>query len=488
MSTPNNNASPGYELPDEDRPASATPTESLLESQSASPAHDPYSALRLPIYRYYAASYALAVIGGQIQLSAVDWELYTRTNSKLFLGMLGMAQFIPIALLSLPAGQLADLFNRRKILLITQLGLAVWGLVMAALSVYATHSPAFTAIFPFAVLVVLFLNGVTITFARPARASILPNLVPKSIFPNAVTWNSSMFEVASMVGPAIGGFLVYRFPPAIAYLFNSAFLIACFVMTLPLPNITPPRRSAAAGSSSTLKQILNFESLIAGIQFVFARPLLLAAMTMDLFAVLLGGAVYLLPVFARDILHVGSLGYGFMRAAPAVGAFTMALIVAHTPPMKRAGRNLLLAVIGFGAATIVFGLSRNFWLSLAMLALTGAFDNISVVVRHTLVQLLTPDDKRGRVSAVNQVFIGSSNELGGFESGTTAQLFGAVPSVVAGGIGTILVVLAVAIKWPQLRKFGALHSASPDSTPDTAPAFPVINPQPPSNSPPASTS
>jgi MFS family permease len=222
--------------------------------------------------------------------------------------------------------------------------------------------------------------------------------------------------------------------------------------------------------------------LYAGIHFVFSRPLLLATMTMDLFAVLLGGAVYLLPVFARDILHVGSLGYGFMRAAPAVGAFSMAMIVAHSPPMKKAGRNLLLAVAAFGLATIVFGLSRNYLLSLAMLVLTGAFDNVSVVVRHTLVQLLTPDDMRGRVSAVNQVFIGSSNELGGFESGTTAQLFdkvhwaglpGATWSVVTGGVGTILVVLAVAWKWPQVRQFGSLHSASPDTAlPTPTPSTP----------------
>jgi MFS family permease len=455
----------GYELPNEDRPSSASPTEKELEQQvpPTPPGHDPYAALRYPAYRYYAASYSLAVIGGQIQLSAVDWELYTRTNSKLLLGMLGMAQFIPIALLSLPAGQIADLFNRKRILLITQLCLAVWGFVMALLSVYAEHSPHFISYFPYAVLIVLFLNGVTLTFARPSRASILPNLVPKSVFPNAVTWNSSMFEVASMLGPALGGFIVHFLSPHTAYLANSAFLLACFLMTLPLPDFAP-RRSVAAGSPSTLKQIFNFESLIAGIHFVFARPLLLATMTMDLFAVLLGGAVYLLPVFARDILHVGSLGYGFMRAAPAVGAFTMAMFVAHMPPMKRAGRNLLLSVIGFGLATIVFGLSHNFWLSLAMLALTGAFDNISVVVRHTLVQLLTPDEMRGRVSAVNQVFIGSSNELGGFESGTTAQLFGAVPSVVAGGIGTILVVLAVAWKWPHVRKFGALNEANPSTS------------------------
>jgi MFS family permease len=272
-----------------------------------------------------------------------------------------------------------------------------------------------------------------------------------------------------MVGPALGGFIVHYLSAPIAYLSNSLFLLACFLMTLPLPNLQPAN-SNPQPSTSTFKRIFNFTSLTAGLHFVFSRPLLLAAMTMDLFAVLLGGAVYLLPVFARDILHVDSFGYGCMRAAPAVGAFTMAMVIAHTPPMKRAGRNLLLAVVGFGAATIVFALSHNFWLSLLMLAFTGAFDNISVVVRHTLVQLLTPDDMRGRVSAVNQVFIGSSNELGGFESGTTASLFGTVPSVVAGGIGTILVVIAVAIKWPQIRKFGSLHSANPDHSPAATPA------------------
>jgi MFS family permease len=333
---------------------------------------------------------------------------------------------------------------------------------MAGLSVFATHAPWFNAIFPYAVLVVLFLNGVTITFARPARAAILPNIVPKSIFSNAVTWNSSMFEVASMTGPALGGFIVHFLSPSTAYFVNSLFLLACFAMTLPLPNVRPQRGRGDGAQAPILRRVFNFESLYAGIHFVFSRPLLLATMTMDLFAVLLGGAVYLLPVYARDILHVGSLGYGFMRAAPAVGAFSMAMIVAHSPPMKKAGRNLLLSVVGFGAATIVFGLSRNFWLSLAMLVLTGAFDNISVVVRHTLVQLLTPDEMRGRVSAVNQVFIGSSNELGGFESGTTAQLFGAVTSVVAGGIGTILVVCAIAVKWPQVWRFGALQDARPD--------------------------
>ncbi|HEX3355747.1 MAG TPA: MFS transporter, partial [Tepidisphaeraceae bacterium] len=207
----------------------------------------------------------------------------------------------------------------------------------------------------------------------------------------------------------------------------------------------------------------GFKTLVAGVRFVFNHKLLLPAMTLDLFAVLFGGASFLLPFFATDQLHVGSFGFGLLRAAPSIGAVGMALVIAHLPPMKRAGRSLLLAVVGFGLATIVFGFSRNFWLSMFMLFLTGAFDNVSVVVRHTLVQLQTPDAMRGRVSAVNQVFIGSSNELGGLESGVTAAIFGLVGSVVFGGIGTILVVGLVMLVWPQLGRFGSLQDTPAES-------------------------
>jgi MFS family permease len=223
--------------------------------------------------------------------------------------------------------------------------------------------------------------------------------------------------------------------------------VGCFAFALPLPE---PKRAARTSEAP------GFASLLAGVRFVWQTRLMLAAMTLDLFAVLLGGATYLLPIFSERLGH-GSAGYGYLRAAPAVGAFSMAMIQAHMPPLKRAGRTLLLAVAGFGAATIVFGFSTSYWLSLFMLALTGAFDNVSVVVRHTLVQLLTPDSMRGRVSAVNQVFIGSSNELGGMESGLTAAWLGPVTSVVGGGIGTILVVILVAMGWPQVRRLGKIR-------------------------------
>jgi hypothetical protein len=249
-----------------------------------------------------------------------------------------------------------------------------------------------------------------------------------------------------MLGPAIGGAIVGAGGAASAYLLNAVLLLVCAMLTWRFPNTAVEPRTEAPG----------FKSLLAGVNFVFTRKLLLATLTLDLFAVLLGGAVYLLPLFAEKILHVGPTGFGWLRAAPSFGAFSMALILAHRPPMQRAGRALLLAVGGFGMATIVFGLSRNFALSMTMLIVIGAFDNISVVVRHTLVQLLTPDSMRGRVSAVNQVFIGSSNELGGLESGFTAAWWGPVRAVVFGGIGTIVTVAAVAFFAPSLRKFGRL--------------------------------
>jgi len=448
MSDPSSNDSAqAYELPDGERPTAATPTEAEIKSAPAP--HDPYAALRFRNYRFYVASYSIAVVGGQIQTAAIDWELYQRTHSKLLIGILGLVQFLPIFLLALPAGQAVDIFDRRKILLLTQLFLSLFGLAMAINSRYlggAGHTVAFAS----CALAILFLNGISLTFARPARASILPHIVPQALFPNAVTWNTSMFEVAWMTGAAVGGAVVY-FSPVWAYILNAVLLLICFMVTLPLPSVRAAEKKA-----------VNFRSLIAGVRFVFDTRLLVATMTLDLFAVLLGGATYLLPIFAQDILHVGGIGYGWLRAAPAIGAMCMALVVAHMPPMKHAGRNLLFAVAGFGLATVVFGLSRNYWLSLAMLFLTGAFDNISVVVRHTLVQLLTPDPMRGRVSAVNQLFIGSSNELGGFESGVTAEYLGLIRSVVFGGIGTVLVVLGVASLWPQLRRLGPLNEVQPE--------------------------
>jgi len=276
-----------------------------------------------------------------------------------------------------------------------------------------------------------------------------------------MTWSATFFQVSAISGPALAGWIIgwqqvqlgHRTFPTLplAYLLDATCAVSFGVLLL-FVRIRP---------TESRKEPASLKTLLAGIHFVWRNQIILATISLDLFAVLLGGATYLLPIFATSILHVGPVGFGWLRAAPALGAATMAMLIAHLPPMKNAGRDLLLAVIGFGVATIIFGLSRNFWLSLAMLYLTGAFDNISVVVRHTLVQVLTPDEMRGRVSAVNNVFIGASNELGGWESGLTAQIFGPIVSVVGGGIGTILVVLATAFTWPQLRRFGSLHDAQP---------------------------
>ncbi|MHC5542725.1 MFS transporter, partial [Singulisphaera rosea] len=292
-----------------------------------------------------------------------------------------------------------------------------------------------------------------------ARWSLLPEVIPTSLLSNAVTWNSSGMQVASVAGPALGGLVIAITGGApLAYLLDACCSLVVVASILSVKTSDSPR----------LNEPVSLESLLAGFRFVSRNELILATITLDLFAVLLGGATALLPIFARDILHIGPVGLGWLRAAPSIGAVAIALVIAHRPPLRSAGMALLWCVVGFGLATVVFGLSRNVILSFLMLALTGAFDNISVLVRSTLVQVLTPNSMRGRVSAVNAIFIGTSNELGGFESGMTARLFGPVASVVGGGIGTILVVFAVALIWPRIRHLDSLHDAKPMDEPAPA--------------------
>ena len=409
--------------------------------------HDPYEAFRYVAFRRFAASYVLAIVGSQVLSATVQWDVYQQTKDPFAIGLVGLINAIPVILFALPAGHVADRFSRKRVLLVTQVPLAVCPATLAMLHAWnpAGLSLAVT-------LTLLGINATALTFARPARASIIPNLVPRVAYPNAFAWMSSLFETAAWVGPAISGLLIV-FDVAWSYLTSALCLLFCFGITLFLPHDEPSR---------TIEHESGWRSLSAGVRFVLESPLLLAAMTLDLLAVLLGGATYLLPVFAER-LGVQSIGYGWMRAAPALGAFTMAVIQAHRAPTMRAGRTLLWSVAAFGIATIVFGLSQNFWLSLAMLFVIGASDNISVVIRQTLIQTLTPDSMRGRVSAVNQVFIGASNELGGLESGVTAKLFGPIASVVGGGVGTILVVLGVAMKWPHLRRLSSLKDLQPQA-------------------------
>jgi MFS family permease len=402
--------------------------------------HDAYAALRSASYRRFLFGNVLSAIALEMQSVAIGWELYQRTNSPAAIGFVGLAQFLPVFILALPAGHAADLFSRKWTFVLAQVTMAVGSATLGTLSLL--QGPI---AFIYVSLVVV---GVGRAFAAPARSALVPQLVEVSALTNAVTWNSSGWHVASMIGPAIGGGLIAMTGQAAqCYLAAASCCVACavFVATVhprPVERSTDP---------------LTFRSLLAGVRFVWATPLILATITLDLFAVLFGGATALLPIYARDILEIGPTGLGWLRAAPAIGAFIMAITVAHRPPLKRAGRAMLLAVAGFGVATIVFGFSTNPILSFAMLALTGALDNISMIVRGTLIQLLTPDPMRGRVSAVNTIFIVTSNELGAFESGMVAELFGPIVSAVSGGIGSLLVVAAVAAHWPEVRKLGSLR-------------------------------
>ncbi len=446
------------DIPDPPRPGGVSLTEQSLEQQipaeTAAVGHDPYAVLRLPAYRRYLAGMTLSRMGQEFLIAAVGWEITLRSaKPALALGMVGLIGALPVILLALPAGHLADSVDRKRLTMLTCFAGALCSVGLAVVSFEVA---------PLLWMYALLLAATTMSaVGGPAQSSLRRQIVPIALYSNATTWSSSLFQVASMIGPAVAGGIiaidsihlgqkVVRTLP-ITYLVDALGGMALVVL-LAVTEVRPVARRVETPSLKTL---------LAGIQFVRLNKIILATITLDLFAVLFGGATYLLPLYAKSVLRIDAVGFGWMRAAPAMEALVMAVIVAHLPPMKKAGRNLLWAVLGFGLATIVFGLSRSFVLSLVMLFLTGAFDNISVVIRHTLVQVLTPDTMRGRVSAVNNVFIGASNELGGFESGLTAQWMGPIWSVVAGGIGTIFVVLVVNAVWPQVRSFGSLADARP---------------------------
>ena len=402
--------------------------------------HDAYAALRFRDYRLFAISNVFSTIGQQMQSVAIGWELYERTDLAMSLGVVGLVQALPLILLTLAAGHVADQFDRKRVVLITQLILALCSVGLAVLS-YSQGAI-------YLIYACLLFSSAARAFNKPASDAMLATLVPMEAFNNAVTWNSSSFQVATLVGPALGGLVIALQKSAmLVYVLNVvlAFTAAGLIILI------------AARQPTHSKSVAMIKTLETGVSFVIKTKVILAAITLDLFAVLLGGATTLLPIYAKDILHVGPTGLGWLRAAPAIGAFLMAVITAHLPPMQRAGQTMLWAVTGFGVATIIFGMSRSFWLSLLMLMLTGAFDNISIIIRRTLVLTRTPNDMRGRVSAISRVFSGTSNELGGFESGLVAAFFGPVVSTTVGGIGTIAVVLTVALLFPHIRQLGSLQ-------------------------------
>ncbi len=407
--------------------------------QKDSSSHDAYGPLRLAGYRRFLLANILASAGAEMQVVAVGWELYERTHSARDLGLVGLAMVTPVLLLAIPAGHAADRFSKKSLILASQSLMALASLSLTALS--ATRGPIAL------IYAALFVAGVAHAVSMPARWSILRQVVPDHLVGNAITWNSSGWQVASVVGPALGGLLIAKTGGATSvYGLDVAFSLVALGLTLGIH----PTKVAGLDEPATAR------SLLAGFRFVGSNRLILATITLDLFAVFLGGAVALLPIFAKDILQIGPEGLGWLRAAPSLGAALMALTLAHRPPLTKAGPALLWAVAGFGVATIGFGLSKNPYLSFALLFLTGALDNISVVVRSSLIQFLTPEAMRGRVAAVNSIFIGSSNELGGFESGMTASAFGPVASVVVGGVGTLVSVALVALRWPEVVRLGRL--------------------------------
>jgi MFS family permease len=418
-------------------------------------AHDPYSALRVPLFRNFLIATCLARMGTAAQGLAIGWEVYNRTDQALSLGLVGLIQAIPMLLFTLPAGYLADVFDRRKLVMLSLVGATLSSL---ALAVFSRHQASVNWLY-----FLLFLDSAFQRLGWPARSAIMPLLVPEEIFENSVKWRTSLMQITGIGGPALGGFII-AFNTQTAYLL-SALSSAAFVLFLAFMRLPPAPRSQRG---DMLGQVVE------GLRFVWRQPLLLGAISLDLFAVLLGGAVYLLPIYARDLIDLAPVGLapeqalGWLRAAPAAGACVMALLMAYLPPIDRAGKILLWSVAGFGVATIFFGYSQNFWLSLFMLALTGAFDNVSMVIRQVIAQMSTPNQMRGRVSAVNAIFVGSSNELGGFESGLVAQLFTPVVSVVSGGIGTLMVVVGWAGLFPQLRRLGSLSSLTAEEPSDRA--------------------
>lgn len=405
--------------------------------------YDAYAVLRIKDFRMFILARFLLTFGIQMQSVIVGWQVYKITHDPFSLGLIGLAEAIPFLGVALFAGHVADSMNRRRIILVTVIAylLGAIALLLLSLHLYAKVNGVF------AIYVVIFATGFARGFFYPAQSAFMAQIVPRELYANSSTWNSTIWHIAAVSGPAFGG-LIYGFIGVeAAYTTVIAFVIVSFIFFLQMRNLPLPLREVKEGL---------LKSLSAGIRFVFGNQILLGALALDMFAVLFGGAVAMLPVFAAEVLMTGPQGLGFLRAAPAAGAVIMALVLAYRPPLKHAGVNLLIAVAGFGFSIILFAISRNFYFSLAMLALSGMFDNVSVIIRSTIIQLYTPDNMRGRVASVNSIFVGSSNEIGSFESGLAAKLLGLVPSVIFGGTMTLLIAATTGRFSPKLRKLN-LH-------------------------------
>lgn len=396
-----------------------------------------FAAFRHRDFTFYWFAQLCQLVPMQMMAVVIGWQVYQITGNPLDLGLIGLAEFLPVPLLVLLAGHASDRFDRRRVIQISDGARA-----LMALALLKVTFDGAAEVWPFYLLALGM--GVTRAFGAPAGRAMLPDLVPLEVMANAVAWRSSGFQVSFVVGPLLGG-LLYALSPVSVYAVAAVMLAGSVLLTIAI------RARPAAATESP-----DWTSLLAGIILIRRKPLLLGAISLDLFAVLLGGVTALLPIFARDILEVGAIGLGVLRAAPAVGAIVMAIALAYSPLRRRVGHTLYLSVAIFGLATIVFALSENFTLSLVSLAVLGAADLVSVFIRSTVVPLATPDHMRGRVTAVEMVFIGASNELGMFESGLVAWLIGTVPAALVGGVGTLLVVLLWIRLFPDLYKVDRL--------------------------------
>jgi MFS family permease len=406
----------------------------------------PYAALKISDFRLFISARFCVTLAIQIQAVVVAWQVYEITKDPLSLGLIGLAEAIPSVGVALYAGHIADSVQRKRIIVICLATLLLCSMALLSFTVDLGESLLSYGVTP--IYTVIFISGIARGFLTPAIFSYMPQLVPREIYSNAITWNSTLWETATIGGPALGGFLYGFLGITAAYLTDVLLMFSGLVLAIGIVTKELPEKTEEQGV---------IEKIRSGLRFVFRNPIILGAISLDLFAVLFGGAVALLPIFADEILGVGKQGLGVLRSAPSVGALLMAFYITHHPIMRNTGKILLSCVAGFGVCMILFALSTNFWLSLFLLMLSGMFDCISVIIRQTLLQTLTPENMKGRVSAVNHIFVGSSNEIGMFESGVAARLMGVVPSVIFGGCMTILVVGVTSWVAKSLRTLQRVH-------------------------------
>lgn len=400
-----------------------------------------FAAMRIADFRNFVSARLFITLAIQIQAVAVGWQIYEITGDALSLGLIGLAEAIPAISVSLYAGHLADITERKKILLTCAATLLVCAVTLFSFTTNVSQVLVHYGALP--VYGVIFLTGIARGFIAPANFSFMPQLVPRELYTNAVSWHSTIWETAAVAGPAAGGLLIDWVGLKGTYAIDACLMIAGLFFYASIPGRAVPQVTTEQGV---------VEKIRAGLKFVFNHQIILAAISLDLFAVLFGGAVALLPVFAKEVLDAGPHGFGMLRAAPAAGALVMALWLTLFPIRKHLGKILLWCVAGFGLTMIAFALSEHFWLSLGLLAISGAFDSVSVIIRGLLIHTQTPENMKGRVAAINSIFVGSSNEIGAFESGVAARFLGVVPSVIFGGCMTIAVVAVTAWKADKLRQ------------------------------------